>query len=177
MMQYEFGSCVTEITLPCGWLCVCVGAARPSDTAMPGLCSDAELRRNDWPWIGESGIASICLGRTMCSRSISPPPGIRRAREIIGRPATFDRGSNQGRAGLIRCRPSTVNRTRRRRFSRLSTRRTTRRRLIAVLEISSEGVALLCRVDAYGCLQWRIARRLSPFDIVAEFLVFCRATL
>ena len=21
---------------------------------MPGLCSDAELRRNEWPWIGES---------------------------------------------------------------------------------------------------------------------------
>lgn len=32
---------------------VCVGAARPSDTEMPGLCSDAELRRNEWPWIGE----------------------------------------------------------------------------------------------------------------------------
>jgi len=37
--------------------CVCVWrtpAARPSDTEMPGLCSDAELRRNEWPWIGES---------------------------------------------------------------------------------------------------------------------------
>jgi len=41
-------------------VCVCFGvcSARPSDTDMPGLCSDAELRRNDWPWIGESAAAA-----------------------------------------------------------------------------------------------------------------------
>jgi len=69
-------------------VCVCFVAARPSDTEMPGLCSDAELRRNEWPWIGESvgpAVRPIFEPLTMlavCTPSISrqrPPPGISRA--------------------------------------------------------------------------------------------------
>lgn len=61
----------TKMTLH--WI-VCFAAARPSDTEMPGLCSDAELRRNEWPWIGEfDSSLRIRTVVAVCTPSISRP--------------------------------------------------------------------------------------------------------
>jgi len=62
---------------------------------MPGLCSDAELQRNDWPWIGESAATtSSRWTRPQCGRlhgvditaGVRPRVAIARARRgLAGR--------------------------------------------------------------------------------------------